>query len=185
MTIKSKKICPVVPLDLADGIQKARDAGKRYNGDLFSYSLAFKVGAMVLLDLSDGEEILLQKKNDIMIQRNLLDSQEKIINDRLTAIKTEQKAEKEGFLQKQEEIKKVAHMIISDHEKITLFQKTEHISYIATAFPGKLTRDKVAALFVEKEKPSLETALKLAKEALYPDLCLGSCSDSEEVKSSE
>jgi hypothetical protein len=185
MTAKSKKICPVVPLGLADGIQKARDAGKRFKGDLYSYSMAFEIGAMVLLDIADGEEILLQKKNDIQIQRSLLDSQEKIIDDQLKAIKTEQKAEKEEFLQKQEEIKKLAHMIISNYEKITVFKKTEHIGYIVTAFPGKLTRDKVAALFVEKEKPPLETALKLAKEALYPDLCLDSCPDSEEVKSSE
>lgn len=185
MTAKSKKICPVVPLDLADGIQKARDAGKRYKGDLFSYSMAFKIGAMVLLDITDEEDILLQQKNDINIQRSLLDSRERIIDDRLMAIKTEQKAAKEENLRQQEEIEKLANMIISDHEKITLFKETKRIDYIVTAFPNKLTRDKVAAMFFGKEKPSFDTALKLAKEALYPNLCFDSCPDLEEVKSSE
>ncbi len=185
MTAKSKKICPVVSWDLADGIQKARDAGKRYKGNLFSYSLAFEVGARVLLDIADEEDILLQQKSDINVQRSLLDSRERIIDDQLKAKKTEKKAEKEEILRKQEDVKRLADMIIDKHQKITIFKKTQHIDYIVNAFSDKLTRDKVAAMFVGNEKPSRETALKLATEALYPDLCLESCPDSEEVKSSE
>lgn len=181
MTTQSKKICPQVPWDLADGIQKARDSGKRYKGNLYSYSLAFKIGAMILLDIADEENILLQKKNDITIQRSFLDSQERIIDDQLEAIRTKQKAEKEENLRKQEEIERLAAMIRSKYRKITVHKKTENIGYIINAFQGKLTRDKVAALFVKGEEPSLETALKLAKELLYPDLDL----DSEEVQSNE
>jgi hypothetical protein len=180
MTTKLKKICPEVPCYLADGIQKARAAGRMYKGRRVSHSLAFVVGAEILLDIGKEEEVLEQELNDLNIERSLIDSKERAICEQLKAVKTENRAKEEEALRKHQEIEKLAHMIVDKFVEITLFKKNEEIGYIAAAFPDKLTREKLAAIFAggyEEDTPSYEKALEIAKGLLYPG--------SEEVEGSE
>jgi hypothetical protein len=182
MTAKSKrKICIEVPWDLADGIKKARDTGKRYKGDLFSYPLAFKIGAIALLDIGDEEETLLQEKNDLEVHKGLLDSQLRIVYEQLESCITKKKAKEDEILRMRQDIERLAHIIVDRYTAIKLFKKTDEIGYIAAAFPDKLTKEKLATVFAgeyeDENVPSYEEALKIAESLLYPD--------SEEVESSE
>lgn len=180
MTPELKKVCPQVPCYLADGIQKARAAGRTYKGRHVSHSLAYIIGSEVLLGIGE-EEVLEEKLNDLQVQRALIDSQERAILEQQKLSKKESKAKEDETLRKHQEIEKLASMIVEKYRAITLFKKTEEIGYIAAAFPDKLTKGKLAAVFAggyeDESEPSYEEALSIAKDLLYPG--------SEEVEGSE
>jgi len=172
VTTELKKVCPEVPCYLADGIQKARAAGRTYKGRRVSHSLAYIIGSEVLLGIGEEEVILEQELNDLNIQRSLIDSRERAICEQLRAVKTENRAKEDEAFRKHQEIEKLASMIVEKYPAITLFKKTEEIGYIAAAFPDKLTKGKLAAVFAggyeDESEPSHEEALSIAKDLLYP-----------------
>lgn len=177
----STKVTLDAPSYLVEAIQDGRKANKRFKGDLFSNPLCFTIGAKILLGLGEEEdEILDQRLSDIQIQRALLDSQERMILEQKKVNKVVSQVKEAEINKRQQEIEKAASLIFDKYKKITLHGRKEEIGFILKAFPGRINKQKLEAVFAGKYKeinvPSYEDALKIAADFLYPD---------EEVMTSE
>lgn len=167
-----KKICIEVPEDLVQAIQNARKAGKRYKGDLYSNPLAYAVGALVLLGTAGKkEETLKERLKNIGIERNLLNSEERLILEDLEGIEAEKKTKLDYDIKRQQEIELLADKILEYWDDIAFFNKKNCITYIVSSFEGKLTKSRVEAIFpsVYEPAPSPEKALTIAAGLLYYD----------------
>jgi hypothetical protein len=168
------KVTLEVPTYLVEAIRDARKAKKRYKGALYSNPLCFIIGAKVLSGLGEEEEEFLdQKLSDIQIQRALLDSEERMLLEQKKVNKAESQVKEAEISKRQQDIERLASMIVDKYKKITLNGRKENIGFIVAAFPDKLTKDKVAAVFAgkfnEETVPTYEMALKIAADLLYPD----------------
>jgi|SRR5271157_2952268 len=144
-----------IPKDFHDAIQLSRKEKRRYNGRQFSNSLAFELGAQILLGIAENEEdILKQKLEDLEIQRNSINSQTRLINEQLERLEVKKEFIQAKILKEKQDVELLAAKIIDSWDSIVLYKDQKNIDFIVTHFEGKLTRDKVAAIFPLKYEPA-------------------------------
>lgn len=166
-----KKIGFDASKNLVDGIQAGRLAGKRYKDKKFSNRLAFEIGAKVLLGIDDEEEeeVLDQRLADLEIQQSLIDNQKKLLLEKKEKRQAQKKKKEEEVLKSQQEIESLAAKINEYWEPITVFKQKECIGFILNAFPDRLAREKVSAVFPDEAAapvPTYEEALHIATNLL-------------------
>lgn len=157
--------------NLVDALQAARKAGRRYKDKGFSNRLAYEIGVKVLLEIEDEEEdeVLDQRLTDLDIQQSLIDNQRKLLIEKKEKRQAQKKKKKEEVLKSQQEIESLATKIIEQWESITVFKQKECIGFILNAFPGRLSRKNISAVFPDEAAasvPTYEEALRIATDLL-------------------
>ena len=168
---KTDKIYASVYLskDLHNCLQLARKEKRRYNGRQFSNSLAFELGAQILLGIAENEEDILKKQlEDLEIQQNSINSQTSLINEQLEKLEAKKKFIQTQGMKERQDVELLALKIVDSWNFIVLYGEKKRIDYIVSYFEGKLTRDKVAAIFPSKYKPApiYEEAFQIASGLL-------------------
>jgi hypothetical protein len=155
--------------DLHNSIQLARKDGRRYNGKLFSNGLAFEMGAHILLETAESEEdILKQKLEDIKIKQNSLNIQKRLTNEQLKGLEVKKEFTLARDIKDKQDVELLVSKIVDSWDSIVLYREKKNIDFIITQFEGKLTRDKVAAIFPLKYEPAptYEEAFQIASGLL-------------------
>lgn len=158
-----------LPKSLYDAIQLARTEKRRYNGRQFSNGLAFELGAQILLGIAENEEdILKQKLEDLEIHQTSINHQIHLINEQLERLEVKKKSIRAKDLKERQEVELLASKIVNSWDSIVLYKDKKNIDFIVRHFEGKLTRDKVAAIFpsIYEPAPTYETAFQIASDFL-------------------
>lgn len=158
-----------IPKNLRDSIQNAKNEGRRYCGRQFSNGFAFELGAKVLLGIAENEEDILKKKlEDFEIHQNSISSQRHLINEQLERLEVKKKSIRAKDLKERQEVELLTSKIIESWDSIVLYKNKKNIDFIVLHFEGKLTLDKVAAIFpsIYEPAPTYETAFQIASDLL-------------------
>ena len=158
-----------IPKNLRDSIQDAKNEGRRYCGRQFSNGLAFELGAQILLGVAENEEdILKQKLENLEIQQNSISSQKYLIREQLERLEANNEFIQAKNLKERQAVELLASKIIESWDSVVIYREKKNIDLIVTRFEGKLTLDKVAAIFPStyEPAPTYETAFQIASDLL-------------------
>jgi hypothetical protein len=151
--------------ELHKAVLAARRAGKRYGGKLISCTMAFELGAKILLCMEDQEEAtLLQSIEEIKIQKTALDQQERMRLEQLNLMKASKTAKMIDATDHNNDIQMLAEKIIEVWDNVILYKNHSIIESLVNIDKTRLNKTKVLSVFPKKytQKPSIEEAVKLA-----------------------
>jgi predicted nucleotide-binding protein (sugar kinase/HSP70/actin superfamily) len=117
--------------------------------------------------VNEEEEILYQMLHDHDLEDKLRANKKKYLLEKIEKCQAKKKLQKEEVQKSQKDIEKLASKIREYWEKITIYNKTEHIVFIVNMFPDRLNQEKVSAIFpkgyvdIPTEEEALEIAAKL------------------------
>jgi hypothetical protein len=158
-----------LPKSLYDAIQLARKEKRRYNGRQFSNGLAFELGAQILLGIAENEEdILKQKLEDLEIHQTSINHQIHLTREQLERLEANNELIRVKGIKERQSLESLASKIVDSWDSIVLYKDQKNIDFIVRHFEGKLTRDKVVAVFPSKYEPAptYEKAFNIASDLL-------------------
>jgi hypothetical protein len=139
---------------LAKAIQDGKAANRRYKGRIFSYALAFEIGANILLGIQDSEADIIQEKLDELdIKQSLIDSERTLLREQLANVKLRQVAEIKEIDEEKQTVQQLADEIIKLWDKITLKKQKQYINHLVELSP-KLDKQTVEAIFPMRYQPA-------------------------------
>ena len=156
-------------IKLHQGILAARKAGRRYGGKLISCTLAFELGARILLDLEDNEEERIQQDIEELASQECLISQKKRLRlEQLRMMQASKTAKMDKAAEQNDNVQKLADRILAIWDNVTILNKRSMIGSLIDIDKTHLTKPKLEAVFPRKPtpKPSPEDAIKIAYELL-------------------
>lgn len=156
-------------IKLHQGILAARKAGRRYGGRLISCTLAFELGAKILLDMEDKEEEKIQQDiEELATQETLIAQKKRLRLEQLQLMQASKTAKLEQAAEQNDNVQKLANRIRDIWDNVTLMNKRTMIGSLVDIDRTRLTRPKLDAIFPTRpaQKPSHEVAIKIAYELL-------------------
>jgi len=165
-----KKICFDADPGLINAIQLARKQKQQYKGETVSNKMAYEIGAKLLLGIKEHEdkEAIKRKLEEVQIQKDLFDSQSRLLTEELNRLEQEENNRAEEEVKAEGEVKTLAGKIKECWNKVYVYGQPEHINYIVALNPEKLNRNEVSKVFPKtyQDTPTEEEALKIASKLL-------------------
>lgn len=161
--------------ELHQSILSARKAGRRYGGKLYSCTLAFELGAKILLGREDSEEeAIRQDIEECKIQKAAIEQKERMRLEQLQMMEASRTAKMLEAAEQNNNIQELAQKIIDAWDDVILYKKNRIIDSILDIDRERLTRSKVEAVFPKryKNKPTIEEAVVIAVDLLEGE-CIG------------
>lgn len=155
--------------DLHQAIVDARKAGKRQGKKLYSCTLAFELGARILLGLQESEEeSIKQDIEEIKIQKAALAQKEHLITEQLRLMEASRIAKVSNAEEQNNNVQVLAQRIIEVWDDIVIYKKHNLIYGLADIDRARLNNDKIEAVFPKRysPKPSIDDAVKIAIDLL-------------------
>lgn len=162
--------------ELHQEILAARKAGRRYGGKLYSCTLAFELGAKILLGREEPEEeSIKQELEEYRIQKAAIEQQERRRVEQLQMMEASRVAKMSEAAEQNNNIQYLAQKIIETWDEVILFKNNRIIDSILDIDRRRLTRSKVEAVFPRryKDKPTIDEAVVIAVNLLEGE-CIGS-----------
>lgn len=156
-------------IELHQGILAARRAGRRYGKRLISCTLAFELGAKILLGLEDNEEEKIQQDlDDLTIKESEIAQKKRLRLEQLKMMQASKVAKMEQAAEQNDNVQTLAQRIIEVWDNIVIYKKYNLINSLVDIDKTKLNRPKLEAIFPKRitPKPSQEVAIKIAYELL-------------------
>jgi len=146
-------------------ILAARKAGRRYGGKLYSCTLAFELGAKILLGCEEPEEeAIRQEIEECRVQKAAIDQKEKMRLEQLRMMEASKAAKLSDAAEQNKNVQKLAQRIIDVWDSIVIYKKYTIISSLVEIDKTRLTRPRLEAIFPKniQQKPSIDEAVKMA-----------------------
>lgn len=150
---------------LHQSILAARKAGRRHGGKLISCTMAFELGAKILLGLEENEEdIIKQDIEEIKTQRAALEQKERLRLEQLHMMEASRAAKISEAADQNNNVQKLAQRIIEVWDNVVIYKKHNLINGLLDIDRTKLNKDRVEAIFPKRivPKPSIDDAVKIA-----------------------
>lgn len=154
-------------------ILAARKAGRRHGGKLISCTMAFELGAKILLGLEENEEdVIKQDIEEIQTQKAALEQKERMRLEQLQMMQVSRAAKLEEAAVQNDNVQKLAQRILDVWETVILYKNTKIIESLLDIDRVRLTRHKVEAVFPKRyvERPSIDEAVQIAMTLLEGEL---------------
>jgi hypothetical protein len=158
--------------ELHRAVLAARKAGRRHGGKLVSCTMAFELGARILLGLEENEEdILKQDILEIKTQKAALEQKERMRLEQLRMMEASRAAKLSEASYQNNNVQKLADKIIEVWDSVILYKRSGIIESLVDIDRTRLTRPKLEAIFPKRyvEKPSIDEAVKIALDLLEGD----------------
>ena len=161
--------------ELHQEILSARKAGRRYGGKLYSCTLAFELGAKILLGREEPEEeAIKQELEEYRIQKASIEQKERMRVEQLQMMEASRVAKISEAEEQNNNIQRLAQKILDVWDYVILYKNNRIIESVVDIDREKLTRAKIEAVFPKryKEKPTIDEAVKIAVNLLEGE-CIG------------
>lgn len=159
--------------ELHQAVLAARKSGRRYGGKLISCTMAFELGAKILLGLEENEEERLQQDiEELSSQESLISQKKKLRLEQLKMMQASKAAKIEQAAEQNDNVQKLASRILEIWDRVTQLNQRTLIGSLLDIDRVHLTRQKLETIFPKKAtpKPSEEVAIRIAFELLEGDL---------------
>lgn len=155
--------------ELHQAVLSARKAGRRYGGKLISCTMAFELGAKILLGLEESEEEKIRHDiEELASQESLISQKKKLRLDQLKIMQASKAAKIEQAAEQNDNVQKLANRILEIWDRVTQLNQRTLIGSLVDIDRARLTRQRLETIFPKKAtpKPSEEVAIKIAFELL-------------------
>lgn len=155
--------------EIHQSILAARRAGKRQGGKLISCTMAFELGARILLGTEEKEETAAKQEiEELMIQKAELEQKVRLKSDQLRLIEASRTAKMDEAAEQNDNVQKLAQRIIEVWDNIIIYRKHNIINSLVDIDKARLSKDKLEAVFPKRisPKPSIDEAVKIAMDLL-------------------
>lgn len=161
--------------ELHQEILAARKAGRRYGGKLYSCTLAFELGAKILLGHEEPEEeAIRQDLEECRIQKAAIEQKERRKIEQLQMMEASRTAKLSEAAEQNNNVQMLANKIISVWDSVIFSKNTMIIESLLDIDRTRLTREKVEAVFPKRyrNKPTIDEAVVIAVNLLEGE-CVG------------
>jgi hypothetical protein len=151
--------------ELHKSILSARKEGRRYGGKLYSCTLAFELGAKILLGLEESEEdAIKQEIEELKTQKSALDQKERLRVEQLRILEASRTAKMSDASDKNTNVQKLAQRIIEVWDSVVIYRKYNIINSLVDIDVTRLNKAKIQAVFPKNYtvKPSIDEAIRIA-----------------------
>lgn len=150
-------------------ILAARRAGKRHGGRLISCTMAFELGAKILLDLEENEEdVIKQEIEELQSKTAEIEQKKKLRLEQLKLMEASRTAKLSNAEEQNDNVQKLAQRIIEVWDNAVVYKKRNIIYSLVDIDRTRLNRERIDAVFPRRiaPKPSIDDAVKIAMDLL-------------------
>ena len=158
---------------LHQAIVAARRAGKRHGDKLISCTMAFELGARILLGLEEDEEDLIKQDiEDLGIQQAAINQKIKLNREQLQLMQASKIVKMSEAEEQNANVQKLAQKIVDVWDNVVIYKKDYMINSLVDVDKKRLTRPMIEAIFPKKiqPKPSIDDAVKIAMNLLEGEM---------------
>jgi hypothetical protein len=158
--------------ELHQALLTARRAGRRHGGKLFSCTMAFELGAKILLGLEESEEeVIKQDIEDIKAQKAALEQKERMRLEQLQMMEVSRAAKVSDASGKNNNVQRLAQRILDIWDNVIIYKKYALINGLVEIDKDRLTKERIEAVFpkIYAPKPTIEDAVLIATNLLKYD----------------
>lgn len=155
--------------EIHQSVLAARRAGRRQGGKLISCTMAFELGARILLGTEEKEEdAAKQEIEELMIQKAELEQKVKLKSDQLRLIEASRISKMDEAAEQNDNVQKLAQRIIEVWDNAVNYGKRNIIYSLVDIDRARLNKAKIEAAFprIVTQRPSIDEAVKIAMDLL-------------------
>lgn len=160
-------------IDLHQSVLAARKAGRRHGGKLISCTMAFELGARILLGLEENEaDVIKQEIQELKTQKAEIEQKERLRLEQLRLMEASRAAKISEAEEQNNNVQILAQRIIDVWDAVVLYKKHTLINGIVDIDRTRLNKDKIEAVFPRRyaPKPSIDEAVKIAIDLLEGEI---------------